>query len=284
MPLRDPSAPRPDFIGIGAQKAGTTWLAANLFAHPLVWKPFRKEVHHFDSIHLADPENLPMAKALRRQIRQATASGKPAARIRYLKSLMKPEKMGTPDWYADVFRPAPDGKLTGEITPLYLLLPEAGIDDLRRTAPAAKLICLIRDPADRARSAFRMHLKRAEVDLTDAGAVEAAGARWMQGLGPRRGDYADALPRWEARAEPGRDLLHLPFGRIKTDPQGLMREVESFLGLPPHDGYPKLSEAVNRTPSAALPASLEAAIEAHCAPHRAWLEARFPPEFIERLR
>ena len=37
----------PDFIGIGAQKAGTTWLHRNLQAHPQLYMP-RKEVHYFD--------------------------------------------------------------------------------------------------------------------------------------------------------------------------------------------------------------------------------------------
>ena len=37
----------PDFIGIGAQKAGTTWLARNLAPHPEIHMP-RKEVHYFD--------------------------------------------------------------------------------------------------------------------------------------------------------------------------------------------------------------------------------------------
>ena len=37
----------PDFIGIGAQKAGTTWLHRNLQLHPQIWMP-RKEVHYFD--------------------------------------------------------------------------------------------------------------------------------------------------------------------------------------------------------------------------------------------
>jgi hypothetical protein len=37
----------PDFIGIGAQKAGTTWLHRNIVDHPQIWIP-RKEVHYFD--------------------------------------------------------------------------------------------------------------------------------------------------------------------------------------------------------------------------------------------
>ena len=40
----------PDFIGIGAQKAGTTWLHRNLQAHPGIWMPKEKEIHCFDEI------------------------------------------------------------------------------------------------------------------------------------------------------------------------------------------------------------------------------------------
>lgn len=44
----------PDFICIGMQKAGTTWLAANLSKHPAVWVPPIKEIHYFDEVHV-DP-------------------------------------------------------------------------------------------------------------------------------------------------------------------------------------------------------------------------------------
>jgi hypothetical protein len=41
----------PDFVIIGAQKAGTTSLYAGLVAHPDVRRAFRKEVHFFDTTH-----------------------------------------------------------------------------------------------------------------------------------------------------------------------------------------------------------------------------------------
>lgn len=34
--------PLPDFLGIGAQKAGTSWLWENLRRHPGIWMPPRK--------------------------------------------------------------------------------------------------------------------------------------------------------------------------------------------------------------------------------------------------
>ena len=38
----------PDFLGIGAQKAGTTWLHENLRCHPELYLPDAKELHYFD--------------------------------------------------------------------------------------------------------------------------------------------------------------------------------------------------------------------------------------------
>ena len=38
----------PDFLGIGAQKSGTTWLHENLRQHPDLFLPAEKELHFFD--------------------------------------------------------------------------------------------------------------------------------------------------------------------------------------------------------------------------------------------
>jgi hypothetical protein len=38
----------PNFLGIGAQKAGTTWLYANLKMHPQIFMPDEKELHYFN--------------------------------------------------------------------------------------------------------------------------------------------------------------------------------------------------------------------------------------------
>ena len=46
--LPSPDLTFPDFLGIGAQKAGTTWLYANLRCHPDIFLPDEKELHYFD--------------------------------------------------------------------------------------------------------------------------------------------------------------------------------------------------------------------------------------------
>ncbi len=42
---------KPDFIGIGAQKAGTSWLHACLYEHPQIYMPASKELHFFSKYY-----------------------------------------------------------------------------------------------------------------------------------------------------------------------------------------------------------------------------------------
>ena len=55
-PLVAPERVYPDFVGIGAQMAGTTWLGHNLQLHPEIWMPGIKELHYFNE-RINDPKN-----------------------------------------------------------------------------------------------------------------------------------------------------------------------------------------------------------------------------------
>jgi len=55
-PLVAPERVYPDFVGIGAQKAGTTWLGHNLQLHPEIWMPGIKELHYFNE-RINDPKD-----------------------------------------------------------------------------------------------------------------------------------------------------------------------------------------------------------------------------------
>jgi len=52
----------PDFLGIGAQKSGTTRLYQNLAAHPQIWMPPVKELHYLDH----KPKPLPVSSCAER--------------------------------------------------------------------------------------------------------------------------------------------------------------------------------------------------------------------------
>ncbi len=105
----------PDFIGLGAQKAGTTWWFDLIAAHDGVYlPPRRRETHFFD---------------------------------RYLDHW--PGRADI-ELYARFF-PRSEGVITGEKTPAYLAdhwVPAM----LARAAPDVRLIALLRDPIERYRS------------------------------------------------------------------------------------------------------------------------------------
>src|SRR5215470_750369 len=117
----------PDFLIIGAQKAGTTSLYAYLTAHRDVRPAGRKEVHYFDLGFTAGAE------------------------------------LGE-GWYRSMFplraRLALDGRRTGrpvrtgEASPYYLFHPAAP-QRAAALVPEARLLVLVRDPVERAWSHYR---------------------------------------------------------------------------------------------------------------------------------
>jgi hypothetical protein len=278
---------RPDFLCIGAQKAGTSWLAANLSTHPQVWSPYRKELHHFDTRHLAgdrlEKRRERTLRHVRVALKAAKASGAGPAELKPLRRLLDPERLFTDAWYEDVFAAAPLDMAAGEYTPRYSTLPDAGVEDVRRSCPEARIIWILRDPAERNLSGFRMHLARREIAPDDAAGVEREARAWLATDSPDRGDYADYLPRWEARWTAGETLLLLPFGRLKRDPRGFLAEVEALLGLDPFEDWPKLSDQVNRTPKAELPAWFVDEIRERAESHRLFVERRLGRDFAADL-
>jgi Sulfotransferase domain len=106
----------PDFVGIGVQKAGTTWWHQLISSHPDVWSraDLHKERHFFDRFG---------AKPFRAS-----------------------DIVAYHGWF-----PRPEGKVTGEWTPDYFTMPWTP-PLLQAAAPAAKLLLLLRDPVERFRS------------------------------------------------------------------------------------------------------------------------------------
>jgi hypothetical protein len=210
----------PDFIVIGAQKAGTSSLYQYLARHPLIARAFRKEVHYFDN-------------------------GCRGGRLWY--------QAHFPTRFAKWNRKS---LLTGEATPKYLFEP-AVPERVRELLPDVRLIAVLRNPVDRAYSeyhmiqhkygdldAFEKHIER-ELERA-AGLPSSIAWRKLDRsiFLPRincilRGLYADQLLSW-LDFFPREQLLILNSERLFSDPQAGVDRVFSFLGLPPHtlDGFP----------------------------------------------
>jgi hypothetical protein len=159
----------PDFIGIGAQKAGTTWLHRNLQAHPEIFMP-RKEVHYFDR-KINDPSNARTRlfgsrkrdDQWRRQVKHWTLMHlikKPSLRdlLWDFKYYMLPYN---DQWYASVFEPK-KGKVAGEITPAYSVLDRDSVVHVHELVPDAKIIFFMRNPIERVWSQTVMSFDKVE--------------------------------------------------------------------------------------------------------------------------
>ncbi len=117
----------PDFLVIGAPKAGTTALHAALAGHPALHMSPIKEPKFF----LSD--------------------GPPPTRGGPGDALTYREHVWKRDDYEALFDAAPAGTLRGESTPLYMYDRDA-MRRIRDLIPRVRLIAIIRDPVERAHS------------------------------------------------------------------------------------------------------------------------------------
>ena len=273
---------KPGALCIGAQKAGTSWLAQMLGQHPQVWIPPFKEVQYFNHLHIPEHRrwiawhyrNKPQEIRDRHKARKVELQPELDA---YLTAITS-GKMFHNQWYKRVFAPAPPVAIPMDFTPEYSTLPDEGVDYVARFLPRAKVIYLIRHPVDRAVSQLRMNLQR-------EGRRPQTLAEWMAEIDNpvlhERGDYASYLPRWQARYP---EMLVLPFGRIARDPHGLMEAVEAHLGIGPWL-YSNIAEKVfaSRNPLQPPPEAI-AALEDRIAPQLAFLADHLGADFVAQTR
>lgn len=275
---------KPDFLGIGAQKAGTTWLSQMLGQHPDVWTPPFKEVQFFNHRFIEEHRKwLPWHFRRGRQNieKRWAARGQemPPDMVRYLDRITR-EPMFTNHWYKLVFAPAPQGAKTIDVTPEYSTLPPEGVDFVAKFLPQAKFVYIIRHPVDRAISQLKMNLTRArrKPKTVEDWLAEVEAPELMD-----RGDYMTYVPRWNAHFGPDR-LLYLPFGVIARDPLGLLRRVESFLDLPAHD-YRDIGKKVFASDNAlVVPDQARARLREKLEPQFGFLDQTFGPEFTKAFR
>ena len=144
--MRAGSNTGPDFLVIGAQRAGTTWLHRVLCQHPSLWLTPVKELHYFDKPGIG--RTIADANERRRVGRKLRAS-LVAWQLRYW--------FGRRDdaWYASLFHAArARGLVAGEITPAYATLPVDVLRRIRDLNPGVRLVYIMRDPVERAISEY----------------------------------------------------------------------------------------------------------------------------------
>lgn len=216
---------------IGAQKSGTTSLFEDIARDPRVWVSLRKEVHYFDL--------------------NASRSER---------------------WYRCFFpresRVRRRDAVVAEATPYYLFHRHAP-ERARRVIPSAKLIALLRDPAERAFSHWRHNRRLGTEPLDFLPALDAEAGR-LAGEDERladpayvsaahqrfsyvaRGRYAEQLERWLQQFPREQLLVTSTDELFGEERDAVRRRLREFAGL---DGEPVGSiPAVNLSSEEPVPA------------------------------
>lgn len=241
----------PNFLIVGPQRTGTTWLFRNLSLHPQVFMPPKKELYYFNG--LRRPEDLPAA--LRPQPELA--------------------------WYLDFFQPDPqclakrarwcrerfgeefEIAVRGEATASYAAgLDRELIEEILTLQPDMRVIVMVRNPVERAWSHAKKDLSR-ETGV----AVEAVQpqrfldffAEWYQ---VRCGSYTHILQLWESMLRPG-NLFVGRYDDLIEQPERLLCRIFEFLGVRAGRRYigDQARSRINPTADVGMPEPLRRQLE-----------------------
>ena len=185
------------FVGIGASKAGTTWLGHMLEKHPQLCMSVPKEVHFFND------------------------------KMTYRNRILERNYSKGFDWYRKYFNHCSPGRLKGEITPRYSNDPVAPARIKEHNKDIKILYCL-RNPVDRIESHynFTKYFVRKEDRPIHQAIYEEREFIDMSLYFRNLSYYLEHFPKEQ--------IMLIWFEDIRDRPEELLREVYTFLGVDPN--------------------------------------------------
>jgi hypothetical protein len=245
----------PGFLCIGAARAGTTWLYRHLKKHPQIWLPPLKELHYFDFQRPGAKNYYPVPGTRMRRMswgwygrhsysllrRLITFRTRPGWAFRYILGRRSDR------WYQKLFRV---DRLSGEITPGYMLLPRPVVEDVRKLNPSMKIILFLRNPVSRAWSSIRKQLGKKSIDAPDEAIYKLAESPNIV----MRGDYGNAVRNW--RGVFGERQVFIGFyDDLVSAPRDLLKNILKFLEVDAADDRvpADIDKVINSGPKRDLP-------------------------------
>lgn len=230
---------KPDFLCIGAQKGGTTWLDKMFRSHEGIWTPPVKELQYFNELYM--PNAFKWTKRHREQhgakaIGFAVSSSPVDWKKVELGCHIARGKISL-EWYEKIFDFAPVNTVKGEMTPEYSLLLDKYVKLIAQDYPELKIIFVMRDPVERALSGIRMRLQQQGFDENSLqedidNFVTNAAADWDV---IERSNYERIINLW-LNAFSKKNILLLLSDDLKNKPDKALQKVSEFLNVPV-DGF-----------------------------------------------
>lgn len=233
---------KPNFIGVGTERAGTSWVFSMIAHHPDVWVPPLKELHFLDSIDPDVPCHKPRYKwHVTSRLKQKLAP--------FVKWSHRPEfyknnffeyllwdlfyftgRMNF-KWYQRLFSSAfVKGRLAGEYTPAYCNVNEAYIQEFLSINPKIKFLLVLRHPRQQLRSSLIQHFVMIEGrDFNQVSEQEMLD--WIQSeFAQKKGNIEAILKKWK-RAVPEDQIFIGLYEEMKLKPLEFIKRIYQFLGL-----------------------------------------------------
>jgi hypothetical protein len=195
---------RLDFLVLGAQKCATTWLHSCLVEHPELYLPPRKR------------------------------------EVEYLGGDLF--EVNGSDWYFSMFEAARQDQKIGDVSVEYLF-DSRSPEIVAKYLPDVKLIVSLRDPIDRAISAFYWYLRKGKIPELDLTQGLTMALEILQSVTPpnitggnnlvdilRRGFYDEQIERYLHYFD-GDQFLTLLYEDIDNNPQSVLKTIYTYLGV-----------------------------------------------------
>jgi hypothetical protein len=222
----------PDFLCVGAQKGGTSWLYRQLERHPDFWMPPIKELHYLNRLNKTRQFHPPRCRD------QRDAS--------FLDSMKNLSALSYIDLenYGRLFEHK-GSLVSGDISPAYSTVSDEIIHRVVNSFPNLKVIFLARDPVERAWSQLSMGVRLGMItpfDATDADEV----IRNLLNPGVLLRSYPSKIvARWRRYVRP--DLFRIFFfDDLEKNPAELQRSILQFLGADPNKSNGRLKADDNQ--------------------------------------
>ena len=223
--------PGPDFLCIGAHKAGSTWLYQQLDSHPDFWMPPVKELHYLNQLSRVQRAAGPRCRDERDR--------------RFLERLqsLSAEPGIDLENYGRLFEPKAS-LLSGDISPNYSTLGNKVIRQVVGYFPNLKVMFLARDPVERVWSHLSMEVHYRQIEPFDVTNIDEVNRNLL-----RRGMLLRSYPsavvaRWKRYVHPAQFRVYF-FDDLQSNPAELRRSILYFLGADPDKPGSRLTADYN---------------------------------------
>lgn len=241
--------PGPDFLGVGPEKTGSTWLHTLLEDHPETWITPIKELLYFWEIFDYAKDYGPISRFLgnkwhhRRYRRHLLGLVHDVGRLPFLAMSDRESPIQLLKWkgrflfgprsdseYARLFAPAQPGqlrKISGEISPQYFFLSEATVSHIADLFPNMRIILTIRDPIEWGWSFIRMAFRS---DIAKISPDDPQFKNFFDRAIGNKPGFAASIEKW-SRHFPSDQILVSYYDELSSDPTSYFCKVCRFLGI-----------------------------------------------------